>query len=72
MSGHSTKEHEMHTHQPSKRRSALAAVPLAIAVEIGAILVNVGGAASAAVAFLVLFGLCHQIRLMRWRRHQPA
>lgn len=62
----------MNTHQPHKRRSALAALPLAIAVEIGAILVGVGGAVSAAAAFLVVFGVCHQIRLMRWRRQQPA
>ncbi|HEX5250164.1 MAG TPA: hypothetical protein VFW14_10905 [Gaiellales bacterium] len=62
----------MNTHQPRKRRSALAALPLAIAVEIGAILVDVGGAVSAAAAFLVVFGVCHQIRLMRWRRQQPA
>lgn len=62
----------MNTPQPSKRRSALAAIPLAIAVETAAILVDVGGAVSAAVAFLVAFGLCHQIRLMRWRRQQPA
>ena len=62
----------MNTQHPSKRRSALTAVPLAITVEVGAILVNVGGAVSAAAAFLVLFGMCHQIRLLRWRRQQPA
>jgi hypothetical protein len=62
----------MNTHEPSKRRSALVAMPPAIALEIGAIFANVGGAVSAALAFLVLFGLCHQIRLLRWRRQQPA
>ena len=62
----------MDTQQPSKRRSALVALPPAIAVEIGAIVVNVGGAVSAALAFLLVFGVCHQIRLMRWRRGQPA
>jgi gamma-glutamyltranspeptidase len=69
---HPTKEHEMDTQQPSKRRSALVALAPAIAVEIGAVVVNVGGAVTAAVAFLLAFGVCHQIRLMRWRRGQPA
>jgi hypothetical protein len=58
--------------QPRKRGSALAALPPAIAVELAAVTVNVGGAVSATLAFVVLFGACHQIRLARWRRHQPA
>jgi hypothetical protein len=72
MKDHPTKEHKMDMQQPSKRRSALVALLPAIAVEIGAILANVGGAVSAVLAFLVVFGLCHQIRIMRWRRGQPA
>jgi len=62
----------MNTHHPTKRRSALVALPPAIMVEIGAIAIGVGGAVSAAAAFALLFGACHQIRLTRWRRHQPA
>lgn len=62
----------MDIQHPSKRRSALVALLPAIAVEILAIFTNVGGAVSAVLAFLVLFGVCHQIRLMRWRRGQPA
>lgn len=58
----------MHTQQPTKKRSALEVVPVAIAVEIVAILVNVGGALSASLAFLLLFGAWHQTRLARWRR----
>jgi hypothetical protein len=58
--------------RPRKLRSALAALPPAIAVELLAITVNIGGAVSATLAFLVMFGACHQIRLARWRRHQPA
>jgi hypothetical protein len=61
----------MHTRQPSKRRSALVALPAAIAVEFGAISAGVGGAVSAALAFVVVFGVCHQARLVRWRR-RPA
>ena len=62
----------MDIQQPSKRRSALLALPPAIAGEIGAILVNVGSVVTAALAFILFFGVCHQVRLMRWRRGQPA
>jgi len=61
----------MNTQQPAKRISAVAALPLAIIVEAGAIAVNVGGAVTATLAFLVCFGVCHQIRLARWRQN-PA
>jgi hypothetical protein len=54
--------------RPTKKRSALEAVPVAIVVEIIAISTNVGGAVTASVAFLVLFGAWHQARLARWRR----
>jgi hypothetical protein len=50
----------------------VAALPLAIIVEAGAIAVNVGGAVTAILAFLLCFGVCHQIRLARWRRHRTA
>lgn len=46
----------------------MAAVPAALATEIGFIAVGVGGAVSAAAAFLLLFLACHQARLARWRR----
>jgi hypothetical protein len=62
----------MNSQHPSKRRSALIALPAAIVVEIGAIAIGAGGAVTAAAAFALLFGACHQIRLTRWRRHQPA
>ena len=62
----------MNTQQPAKRISAMAALPLAIIVEAGAIAVNVGGAVTATLAFLVCFGVCHQLRLARWRRHRTA
>jgi hypothetical protein len=58
----------MNTQQPGKRRSALVALPPAIVIEIGAIAVNVGGAATATLAFLICFAACHQIRLARWHR----
>jgi len=61
----------MNTQQPAKRLSAVAALPLAIIVEAGAIAVNVGGAVTAILAFLLCFGVCHQIRLARWR-HRTA
>jgi hypothetical protein len=61
----------MTTQQPAKRLSAVAALPLAIIVEAGAIAVNVGGAVTAILAFLLCFGVCHQIRLARWR-HRTA
>jgi hypothetical protein len=61
------KETAMKTQHPAKRRSALAALPPAIAIEIAAIAVNVGGAVSAMLAFLLCFGVCHGIRLARWR-----
>jgi hypothetical protein len=60
----------MNTH-PTKRGSALIALPAALVVEVAAIAVNVGGAVTAGAAFLVLFAACHQIRLAR-RRRQPA
>jgi hypothetical protein len=66
------KENRMTTHRPRKRGSALAALPAAIAVELAAIAVNIGGAVTATLAFIALFAACHQIRLARWRRHQPA
>jgi uncharacterized protein involved in response to NO len=62
----------MNSHQPAKRLSAAAALPLAVIVEAGAIAANVGGAVTATLAFLVCFGVCHQIRLARWRRHRTA
>ena len=62
----------MTTQQPAKRLSAVAALPLAIIVEAGAIAVNVGGAVTAILAFLLCFGVCDQIRLARWRRHRTA
>jgi len=62
----------MNTQQPAKSISAVAALPLAIIVEAGAIAVNVGGAVTATLAFLVCFGVCHQLRLARWRRHRTA
>ena len=62
----------MNTQPPAKRISAVAALPLAIIVEAGAIAVNVGGAVTATLAFLVCFGVCHQLRLARWRRHRTA
>jgi len=62
----------MTTQQPAKRLSAVAALPLAIIVEAGAVAVNVGGAVTAILAFLLCFGVCHQIRLARWRRHRTA
>jgi cytochrome b len=61
----------MTTQQPAKRLSAVAALPLAIIIEAGAIAVNVGGAVTAILAFLLCFGVCHQIRLARWR-HRTA
>jgi hypothetical protein len=61
----------MSTRQPTKRLSALVAVPPAIILEIAAIGANVGGAVTAALAFLLCFGVCHQIRLARWRQN-PA
>ena len=61
----------MTTQQPAKRLSAVAALPLAIIAEAGAIAVNVGGAVTAILAFLLCFGVCHQIRLARWR-HRTA
>ena len=61
----------MTTQQPAKRLSAVADLPLAIIVEAGAIAVNVGGAVTAILAFLLCFGVCHQIRLARWR-HRTA
>ena len=61
----------MNIQRPAKRRSALAAVPPAIAIEIGAVAANVGGAVTATLAFLLCFGVCHQIRLARWRQN-PA
>jgi len=61
----------MTTQQPAKRLSAVAALPLAIIVEAGAVAVNVGGAVTAILAFLLCFGVCHQIRLARWR-HRTA
>jgi hypothetical protein len=57
----------MSTQAPDKRRSALAALPPAIAIELAAIAVNVGGAVTATLAFLLCFGVCHGIRLARWR-----
>lgn len=64
----------MRAQQPTKRRSALVAVPPAIVIEIAAITVNIGGAVTATLAFLLCFVLCHQIRLARWRRQitQPG
>jgi uncharacterized protein involved in response to NO len=62
----------MNSHQPAKRISAAAALPLAVIVEAGAIAANVGGAVTAILAFLVCFGVCHQVRLARWRRHRTA
>lgn len=61
----------MTTQHPTKRRSALVALPPAIIIEIAAISVNVGGAVTATLAFLLCFGVCHQIRLTR-SRHRPA
>ena len=58
----------MHTQQPAKRRSALVALPPAIVIEIAAIAVNLGGAVTATLAFLLCFAACHQVRLARWRR----
>ncbi|HEX5197013.1 MAG TPA: hypothetical protein VFW26_07400, partial [Gaiellales bacterium] len=66
------KETDMNTQQPAKRLSAAAALPLAIIIEAGAIAVNVGGVVTATLAFLLCFGVCHQIRLARWRRHRTA
>jgi uncharacterized protein involved in response to NO len=63
---------DMNSHQPAKRLSAAAALPLAIIVEAAAIAANVGGAVTAILAFLLCFGICHQIRLARWRRHRTA
>jgi hypothetical protein len=65
------KETAMNTQHPAKRRSALAALPPAIAIELAAIAANVGGAVSALLAFLLCFGACHGIRLARWR-HRVA
>jgi uncharacterized protein involved in response to NO len=62
----------MNTQHPSKRGSALMALPPAIVVELAAIAVNIGGAVSGTAAFLALFAACHQVRLARWRRHEPA
>jgi len=62
----------MNSQQPAKRLSAAAALPLAVIVEAGAIAANVGGAVTAILAFLVCFGVCHQVRLARWRRHRTA
>lgn len=62
----------MNTQQPAKRLSAAAALPLAVIVEAGAIAVNVGGAVTAILAFLLCFGVCHQVRLARWRRQRTA
>ena len=62
----------MDSRQPTKRLSAAAALPLAIIVEAGAIAVNLGGAVTATLAFLLCFGVCHQIRLARWRRHRTG
>lgn len=61
----------MSTRQPTKRLSALVALPPAILLEIAAIGANVGGALTATLAFLLCFGVCHQIRLAR-RRQNPA
>ncbi|HEX5261334.1 MAG TPA: hypothetical protein VFW18_07635 [Gaiellales bacterium] len=57
----------MNMQQPAKRLSALAALPPAIVIEIAAVAVNVGGAATATLAFLLCFAVCHQVRLARWR-----
>lgn len=57
----------MNTQRPAKRLSALVALPPAIVIEIAAISVNVGGAVTATLAFLLCFGICHQVRLTRWR-----
>jgi len=57
----------MNMQHPAKRRSALVALPPAIAIEIAAISVNMGGAVSATLAFLLCFGACHGVRLARWR-----
>jgi hypothetical protein len=57
----------MNTDAPAKRRSALAALPLAIAIELAAVALDVGGAVTATLAFLLCFAVCHQIRLARWR-----
>ena len=62
----------MSDQHPSKRRSALVALPAAIVAEIAAIAVGAGGAVSAAAGFVLLFAACHHIRITRWRRHQPA
>ena len=59
----------MSAQQPTKRLSALVALPPAIILEIAAIAVNVGGAVTATFAFLLCFGVCHQIRLARWRQN---
>jgi hypothetical protein len=67
----SNKETDMNSHKPAKRLSAAAALPLAIIIEAGAIAVNVGGLVTATLAYLVCFGVCHQIRLARWR-HRTA
>jgi hypothetical protein len=61
----------MTSQRPARRLSALAALPPAIALEIGAIALNVGGAVTATLAFVVCFGVCHQVRLARWR-HRMA
>jgi len=57
----------MNIQRPAKRRSALAAAPPAIAIEIAAVAANLGGAVTATLAFLLCFGVCHGIRLVRWR-----
>jgi|tagenome__1003787_1003787.scaffolds.fasta_scaffold16896826_2 hypothetical protein len=61
----------MNTQHPAKLLSALAALPPAVVIEIAAIVLNVGGLATATLAFLLCFGACHQIRLARWR-HRTA
>lgn len=62
----------MSVQYPSKRRSALVALPGAMVAEVAAIAAGAGGAVSAVAAFVLVFAACHQIRLTRWRRHQPA
>ena len=60
----------MQLSSPTKRTSAIAALPVAIAVEAGFIIVGLGGAVTAAAAFAALFLACHQTRLARWRRQK--
>jgi hypothetical protein len=53
---------------PTKRSSALATLPFAIAAEIGLITIGAGGAVFAVLVFLLLCGASHQTRRMRSRR----